>query len=153
MYSKTESSEIKQAFWTAFGKYMALHPISRSAKINWINYKTGVKHLYFKMDADKTSATISIELNHPDLGVQELMFEQFRELKRLLESSLGEEWDWSLHDINSHQQTVSTIKTQLPGVSIFRKEDWPSIISFFKQRIVALHEFWNDAQYAFEVFL
>jgi hypothetical protein len=153
LYSKTESSGIKQAFWTAFGQFMALQPNSRTAKINWINYKTGVKHLYFKMDADQTSATISIELNHPDLGVQELMFEQFRELKRLLETSLGEEWHWSLHEMNSHQQTVSTISTRLTGVSIFRKEDWPNIISFFKSRILALNEFWSDAQYAFELFL
>lgn len=153
MYSKTESSEIKQAFWTAFGQFMSLQPTSNASKINWINYKTGVKHLYFKMDADSKSATISIELNHPDLGVQELMFEQFRELRKLLENNIGEEWEWNVHELNAHQQTISTIKTMLPGVSIFRKEDWPAMISFFKQRIVALHDFWEDARYAFEFFL
>ena len=104
------------------------------------------------MDADHKSASISIELIHPDPGVQELMYEQFREFQSLLENTLGEKWEWNLHVPNAHHKTVSTIRTQLTGVSIFKKEDWPAIISFLKQRIVALHDFWEDAQYSFEIF-
>jgi len=153
LYSKTESSEIKQAFWTAFGQFMSLQPTLNASKVNWINYKTGVKYLYFKMDADQKSTSISIELSHPDLGVQELMYEQFGELRRLLENTVGEKWEWSLHEANAQQRTISTIKAQLPGVSIYNKEDWPTMISFLKQRMMALHEFWENAQYAFEIFL
>jgi hypothetical protein len=38
----------------------------------------------------------------------------------------------------------------MEGVSIFNKEDWPKLISFFKPRIVALDEFWNMVKYSFE---
>ncbi len=38
----------------------------------------------------------------------------------------------------------------LNGVSIFNKEDWPQLISFFKQRIIALDQFWSTARYGFE---
>ncbi|RYZ23162.1 MAG: DUF4268 domain-containing protein, partial [Chitinophagaceae bacterium] len=33
---------------------------------------------------------------------------------------------------------------------IFRREDWPELISFFKPRIVALDAFWSEAKYFFE---
>ena len=53
-------------------------------KINWINYKTGVKGIQFKMNAKGNKAQISIEINHPDLIHQELIFEKFGELKKIL---------------------------------------------------------------------
>ena len=81
MYSKDEASQIRQAFWTTFGQYIAPQLSADGLKINWVNYKTGIKYLYFKMDADKRSATIEILIAHPDAGIQELFFEQFIELK------------------------------------------------------------------------
>jgi hypothetical protein len=153
LYSKAESSETKQAFWTAFGQFMALQPVSQSTKISWINYKTNVKHLNFRMNADNSSATVSIEINHPDIGVQALMFAQFEELRRLLELELEEVWDWNLHTVGSDGRTISTIRKKIHGVSIYRKEDWPEIIGFFKPRIMALHEFWKNASDAFDLFM
>jgi hypothetical protein len=84
MYSKDEASQLKQAFWTTFGQYITPQLSADGLKINWINYKTGIKHLYFKMEADNKSASISINITHPDKGIQELFFEQFLEVKTLL---------------------------------------------------------------------
>lgn len=152
MYSKDQASQIKQAFWTAYGQYMALQPSAEGLRINWINYKTGIKQLAFKMQVDKKSAWIGIELSNPDLTIQQLLFEQFEEYKKLLTGILGEEWQWELHSTDEYGKTVCKIYTVLPGVSIFNKEDWPKLISFFKPRIIALDEFWNDARYGFELF-
>ena len=152
MYSKDQASQIKQAFWTAYGQYMALQPSAEGLRINWINYKTGIKHLAFKMQVDKKSAWIGIELSNPDLTIQQLLFEQFEENKKLLTGILGEEWQWELHSTDEYGKTVCKIYTVLPGVSIFNKEDWPKLISFFKPRIIALDEFWSDARYGFELF-
>ena len=49
MYSKAEATQLRQAFWTAFGQYMAPVPSAEGETTNWINYKTGFKHLYFRM--------------------------------------------------------------------------------------------------------
>lgn len=152
MYSKDQASRLKQEFWTSFGQYIAPQPSAEGLKINWINYKTGVKHLFFKMHADNKYASIGIELTHPDAGVRELLFEQFKEFRRLLEDQLQEEWEWELFATDEYGKNISRIYKILPGVSIFRKEDWPALISFFKPRMIALDEFWNDAQYSFEVF-
>lgn len=150
MYSKDEASQIRQAFWTAFGQYISPQLSADGLKVNWVNYKTGIKHLYFKMDADKKSAFIAIEIAHPDAGVQELFFEQFVEIKTLLNSYLNEEWEWALHDRDENGKTISRIYKRLPGVSIYNRNDWPTLISFFKPRIIALDEFWSVGQYSFE---
>jgi hypothetical protein len=152
LYSKDEISRLKQEFWTVFGQFLALQPSAEGLKINWVNYKTGIKHLYFKMEASKFEATIAIEITHDDLGIQELMFEQFLEFRNLLKSYLNEEWDWQLHIPDENGRMVSRIQKTLKSVSIYQKADWPAIISFFKTRIVILDEFWMDAQYSFDVF-
>lgn len=120
--------------------------------MNWVNYKTGIKHVYFKMQADKRSASIAIEISHPDPGIQELFFEQFKEYRNILTGALGETWDWQLHTTDEYGKTTSRISKQIEGVSIFNKNDWPALISFFKPRIIALDEFWNDVKYGFDAF-
>lgn len=150
MYSKDEASQLKQAFWTTFGQYISPQLSAEGLKVNWINYKTGIKYLYFKMEADKRSASIAIEIAHPDAGIQELFFEQFKELKILLHSALNENWDWQLHAPGDCGKPVSRVFKRVDGVSIFNKNDWPALISFFKPRIIALDEFWSDAKYAFD---
>ena len=53
-------------------------PGANGDTINWLNYKTGIKHLYFRMDADNDQATIAIDLSHPDRLVQQQYFEQLQ---------------------------------------------------------------------------
>ncbi|MES2830021.1 MAG: DUF4268 domain-containing protein [Bacteroidota bacterium] len=152
MYSKDEITKLKQEFWTVFGQYMALQLSSEGFKINWVNYKTGIKHLHFKMDADSKHASIGIEINHSNTSIQELIFEQFKQFKTLLHNQLAEEWIWEMHAKDSFGKTVSKISTKIDKVNIFRKEDWPEIISFLKPRLIALDEFWNDARHSFSSF-
>ena len=150
MYSKEQASHLKHTFWTAFGQYMSPVLSAEGEKVSWINYKTGIKHVYFRMQAGSKSASIAIELTHPDAGIQELYFQQFTELKTLLQNAVGEEWDWQLHATGEHGETMSRIAAELPAVSIFNQADWPQLISFFKPRIIALDAFWADAKYAFD---
>lgn len=152
MYSKEQSSAIKQEFWTAFGQYMALTRNADGERVNWINYKTGIKHMHIKMQADHKSAYLAIEISHSEPGIQELFFEQFQEYKKILHEMLHEEWSWELHVSNEYNKTITRIYTNLYGVNIFKKEDWPTLISFFKQRMIILDEFWSNAQHQFEIF-
>ncbi|MCW3073717.1 MAG: hypothetical protein JWP69_786 [Flaviaesturariibacter sp.] len=150
MYSKKEASELRQQFWTAFGQYMLPIAGAEGEKINWINYKTGEKEVYFKMAADSKSASISIEMAHKDLGLQQIYFDQFQQLRNLLQSVLTEEWDWEPQVADEHNRTISRIITRVDGVNIFDRNDWPKLISFFKPRLIALDAFWSSAKYAFE---
>ncbi|MEJ8756946.1 DUF4268 domain-containing protein [Pontibacter sp. H259] len=150
MYTREQASQLRQAFWTAFGQYIAPQLSADGYRTNWSNYKTGFKHVYFRMRAEKKYATISIELTHPDPEIQELYFEQFQELKGILHDTLGEEWEWDLHTEDEDGRTVSRIHKDIAQVNVFNQDDWPQLISFFKPRIIALDEFWSNSKYSFD---
>jgi Domain of unknown function (DUF4268) len=150
MYSKTEVTQLRQAFWTTFGHYMAPVPSAEGVPTNWINYKTGLKHVFFRLHADARHATIGIELTHPDASIRELFFEQLRELKPLLQEAVGEPWRWEADTTDANGQPISRVFTELTPVNLFSRDDWPALISFFKPRLLALDEFWSTGQYAFD---
>jgi len=150
MYSKQEAAQLRQEFWTAFGQYMSPVLSAEGEKVNWVNYKTGEKNIAFRMRADNKTGSIAIELTHKDKDIQQLYFEQLLELKKFLQAATGEDWRWQLHTTDEYGRPVSRIYAEIEGVSIFRKEDWPRLISFFKQRVVALDEFWSNVKYSFE---
>ena len=129
MYTKQEISKQKQAFWTAFGRYMKPVLSSEGEAISWLNYKTGNKQVSFKMEVDTREAEISIVLHDP------AYYGRFVQLKGVLFAELGEDdWIW---------QPGGLIQKRLTGVNIFKNEDWPAIISFLKPRIIALDSFWS----------
>ncbi len=92
MYTREQASQLRQAFWTTFGQYMAPVLSAEGLKANWLNYNTGFKHLYFRMHADNKKASIAIEITHPDPELQEFFMEQFAALKNVLHEILSEEW-------------------------------------------------------------
>jgi hypothetical protein len=150
VFTREEASRIKTEFWTTFGRYMSSIRSADGLEINWVNYHTKIKDLYFRMDAGKKSAAIFISMEHRDPEIQQLYFEQFLEYKTLLHTTLQEEWQWQLHVSVADGKIISRIYKELPGVSVFNKDHWPALISFFKQRIIALDSFWDDARYGFE---
>jgi hypothetical protein len=150
MFTRQEASRLKQEFWTVFGRYMRPVLSADGSKVNWVNYHTRVKGVYFRMEAGNRLATISISVEHTDAGMRELYFQQFAELKNMLEETVKEQWTWELAAIDEHGRIVSRIYSEMPDVSVLNRDDWPALISFFKRRIIALDAFWNDARYAFE---
>lgn len=151
MYKRQEASHIREEFWTTFGRYMSPVPSAEGLRINWINYKTGLKHVYFRMDVNQNSAVISITIEHREAGLRELYFQQFEEFKTLLHNLLGEQWNWQLQVHVDNTKVIAKIYKELSGVSVFNKDHWPDLISFFKPRIIALDQFWEDARHSFEV--
>jgi hypothetical protein len=149
MFTREQASLIKQEFWTTFGKYMSPIPSAEGNRINWVNYHTRVKNVYFRMDAGTKSAVIYIAIQHADPGIQELYFEQFLELKELLHATLQEEWEWQLHALTADGNVTTRIYKEISDVSVFNKDQWPELISFFKQRIIALDSFWENAKHTF----
>lgn len=150
MYKREEISKIKQGFWTAFGRYMRPVMSAEGLPVNWINYKTGINGIHFKMDAARDHAVIMISLTNNSLMLQ-AHFDQFLQLKAILQQTLGEDdWIWQQPDAAAHGKQTITISKMLEEVNVLRESDWPGIISFLKPRIIALDEFWSMAKPAFE---
>ena len=150
MYSKEEASKLRQQFWIAFGKYMKPIPSADGLPINWVNYKTGVKNVFFKMNADQRKTTISIEITHQDEETRAIYFEQFKALKLLFSDAVNEDWAWEQSVLNEYGIPFAQISISLTGISIFNQKNWPEIISFLKTRIIALNLFWVDVKPIFE---
>lgn len=74
MYSKLDASRLRQDFWTAFGQYMAPVPSAEGLKVNWINYKTGVKNFRFAMDAGTREASVMIVIHHPEEDMRRMYY-------------------------------------------------------------------------------
>lgn len=142
MYSKQQASQIKQTFWTSFGQYMQPVPSAGGDKVNWVNYKTGVKNIYFRLKVEKSYASISIELKQE----QYVLLQQ---IKPLLQTMMGEQWNWEQRAEDESGKPISRVFIELAGVNIFNETDWPRIISFLKPRIMALDAFWTEVKDGF----
>jgi Domain of unknown function (DUF4268) len=151
MYTKAEASAVKQKFWTSYGKYMQPVPSASGEKVNWINYKTGIKGIYFKMDANKDFAFISIEIFLPDKTLEHLYYQTFRNLAKQFVEVVGVGWEMKENVVTNDYKSVSIIYSELQNVNIFRESDWPNIIGFLKKNIILLDEFWNSYKPAFEL--
>ena len=134
----------------AFGRYLAPYNNSEGRRINWINYHTGFKYVYFRMEADQEQASLSIELMHPDEFLRELFFDKLKSFRAMLAGALGEEWNWEQECFDETGKKFARIFIALKGVNVYNQNEWPQVISFLKPRIIALDRFWNEVKDAFE---
>ena len=151
MYTKEEASAVRQKFWTGFGRYMQPVPSASGEKINWVNYKTGIKGISFKMNADNNRAMLAVEISTADEEVRMKYFGIFLNFKKAFEQAAGKDWDFTENFATENGLAISRISTELNGINIFRESDWPQIISFLKKNMIALDGFWNEYQHAFDL--
>ncbi len=144
MYGKDEAKELKTLFWTSFGKYMRKHKTEYGSKIQWINYKTGVKDIYFRLDADKRTAKVCVDLQHRDEGIRELFYDQFLEVKTVFSDMTGQDWVWLKDYTNEYGHSMSRLFVELEGVNMYNKDHWAGIFTFYENALVGLDEFWNE---------
>ena len=150
MYTREDSARLRQAFWTAFGQYMALAPGAGGEKVNWLNYKTGVRYLQFKTEAERDGAAVAIVLSHPDIQEQQAYYELLLQSKKMLEGQTMEAWQWQPPTPGEQGKIASRVYCRLAGVDVFNQADWPAIISFLKPRLMALDAWWQEARWGFE---
>lgn len=150
MYTKEQASKIRSQFWMRFGQYMKPVPGSGGDMVNWLNYKTGVRNIFFHMDVNEEGATVAIEIKHPDDVERERYYQQFLALGKLLEEVTGFAWQWENARFLTGEKTYSIIYQSLSEVNVLQENNWPKIIEFLKLRIIALDKFWNLVKDGFE---
>ena len=80
MFSKEESRQLRELFWTSYGK---------SFPRKWLLYNTKIKNVSLKFQADRKTASVCIDIEHEDEIDRLIQFEKFESLKSILESSSG----------------------------------------------------------------
>jgi hypothetical protein len=151
VYTKEEASLVRQKFWTKFGKYMQPVPSATGEDVHWINYKTGIKGIAFKMNADNNRAIVEIEIALKDEQLQHKYFHIFKMYEKEFDKMAANNWSFEKNFTDGYGKNFSYIFTQISPINIFRETDWPTIISFLKTNIMALDVFWADYKVAFEL--
>ncbi len=146
MYTKQEATLLRQQFWTTLGQYLKPIPSAGGQKVNWINYKTGVRYIHFAMTAEENQAVLSIVLSHPEMTTRNTGRNMLLSLKPVFEKMVPGTWYWE--EAVRQDLRMSVI---LEHVSVYRQQDWPALIAFFKQGIVGLDAFWELHKEFFEM--
>jgi hypothetical protein len=143
MSDKDTASAMSNQFFTALGLYMAPVPSSGGEKTNWINYKTGQKNIFFRVEIFSNSCQIGILLNDPDATIRLRQYNKLKEFSLFFKQEAGDRWTWNENSIDKDGKMVSRIYDSLEGFSVYNKYDWPMLISFLKPRFIALDAFWG----------
>ncbi|MGB0933627.1 MAG: DUF4268 domain-containing protein [Lishizhenia sp.] len=144
MFSKEELRNRKALFWNEFRAIMTLERSVSGRKVNWINYNSGIKFLFIRLDATSKKATFSIDIQPKDDGIREIVYEQFTELKKVLESEFSQPGIWEEAFVLPSQQEISRIYWELDNVNMFRREDKQKIFDFFKDNLLAFDRFYSE---------
>ena len=145
MFTKEEASKLKSEFWTTLGQYLKPVPSVDGEKVNWINYKTGVKGIQYKMNAEKNYAFAGVDI----LGTEDRR-NQLLQVFETLSEQLSPNLIWVQDAETDSGELVHRLYNDAEEISIFRKADWPELISFFKENIIAFDKFWVENKFIFE---
>ncbi|TNE96972.1 MAG: DUF4268 domain-containing protein [Bacteroidetes bacterium] len=143
MLSKEERKERNTMFWDAFRKEMRKTPSSTGRNIDWINYPSQVKDVYIRMETSGNKACFCIDIQPKDDGIRALIYEQMTELKRLLESEMGEA-TWNEFDRVFTGRNVSRISWCKEDLNFYQDEDLSEIRAFFKEKLISFDRFYQE---------
>ena len=109
-----------------------------------MNYPTQIKRLFFRMEADETSARLCIDLQFLSKGIREIYYLQFQELENKLSEALSSDVNFVFEYEHWNGKTISRIYCQLDGVNINNKADWEKTHSFLRDNFLSLDAFWEE---------
>lgn len=144
MFSKEEAKKIRQNFWITFGKRTALLPVDYGSKKKWILFKTGVKDLSFKFEAERKYARVCIDFEQQNMDKRIKFWEKFESIKTILNEAVEDELVWDELFSLENGKEISRIYCQLDGVSLYNEKKWPEIFDFFVVNMNAIENVFLD---------
>ena len=135
MFSKEESRQLRQEFWTSFGK---------SFPRKWILYDTKIKGVAFKFHFDTKSALVALDLED-DLETRINTWEKLLSLKTILKDNYLPEAIFEEEYYLDNGKEISRIYIPLEQkVSIHNKNTWQEVMVFFNTTMDKFETFFTD---------
>ncbi|MHA7944396.1 DUF4268 domain-containing protein [Formosa sp. 3Alg 14/1] len=135
MFSKEESRELRELFWTSFGK---------SFPRKWILYDTKIKGFSFKFHFDTKSAFVTLDVEH-DLENRIKHWEKLESLKSILRDDYLPEAIFEEEFLLDNGKEISRIYVPLDQkVSIHNKNTWQEVMVFFNENMSKFESFFMD---------
>ncbi|WP_434035903.1 DUF4268 domain-containing protein [Formosa sp. 4Alg 33] len=135
MFSKEESRELRELFWTSFGK---------SFPRKWILYDTKIKGFSFKFHFDTKSAFVTLDVEH-DLENRIKHWEKLESLKSILRDDYLPEAIFEEEFLLDNGKEISRIYVPLDQkVSIHNKNTWQEVMVFLNENMSKFESFFED---------
>ena len=135
MFSKEESKQIRQDFWTLFGKRF---------QRKWMLYNTGIKDVDFKFSFEDRRAIVSIDFVQDDDFYKEYFFEKFESFKSILRDEVSKDLIFDDHYLLPSGKEIARIYVYKEGVKITKKTDWPLVYEFFHEYMNKFESFYAE---------
>ncbi|WP_435132517.1 DUF4268 domain-containing protein [Formosa sp. A9] len=135
MFSKEESRQLRELFWTSFGK---------SFPRKWLLYNTKIKGFSFKFYFDTKSALVALDVEE-DLENRIKYWEKLESLKSILKDDYLPEAIFEEEFILENGKEISRIYVPLnEKVSIHNKNSWQIVMTFFNENMSLFEAFFED---------
>ena len=135
MFSKEESRQIREEFWTSFGK---------SFPRKWILYNTKIKGFSFKFHFDTKKALIALDLED-DLENRITYWEKLLAMKNILQEEFLPEVIFEETYFLENGKELSRIYVPLDAkVSIHNKNSWQEVMEFFNEKMNLFEAFFEE---------
>ena len=142
MFSKKESKQLRQLFWTSFGK---------SFPRKWILYDTKIKGLSLKFHFDNNSALVALDLED-DLENRIHYWEKLTSLKSIIWSDYLPEAIFEKTYLLENGKEISRIYLALnQKVSIHNKNSWQDVMVFLNEQMILFEAFFEEYREVFDV--
>ena len=132
MFSKEEAKQVRQDFWTFFGKRYDR---------KWTLYNTKIKDVVLKFSMEDSRAIISVDIEHDDELFRHYYFEKFESFKSIMCEEINEDLIFDKAYELKSGKIISRIYIFMDGVKITRKTDWPDVYEFFHENMDKLESF------------
>ncbi|MDC1540559.1 DUF4268 domain-containing protein [Flavobacteriaceae bacterium] len=134
MFSKSQSKQLRQEFWTSFGK---------SFPRKWIRYNTKVKGLSFKFHFDTKTAYVALCFDMtPDK--QNAYWSSIKSHKSILESDYFPEIRFEKELQVSEDKILPAVYVSIPSkVSIHNKSTWKTTMEFLNESMIKFEDFYS----------
>jgi hypothetical protein len=144
MLSKEELKKTKIEFWQDFKKHISKFRSTSGKKVNWLNYPTEIKDLYFRLEVEKNSISVNFDFQFKDSSVRAVFWEQMHELKNVFEQELGNDAIWIENCSSEYVNHFSRIQWKKEGLNYLNKTHQDEIFTFFEQKLIAFDEFYQN---------
>ncbi|NNK39076.1 MAG: DUF4268 domain-containing protein [Winogradskyella sp.] len=135
MFSKEESRQLREAFWTSFGK---------SFPRKWTLYNTKIKGLSFKFHFDTKKALVALDID-ANLEQRIELWENLSALKSILTRDYLPGAVYSEDYVLDNGKIISRIYVILPSkVSIHNKDSWQEVMVFFNTTMSLFEDFFDE---------
>ncbi|WAC02283.1 DUF4268 domain-containing protein [Lacinutrix neustonica] len=135
MFSQEESKQLKQEFWTSFGK---------SFPRKWLLYHTKIKGFSFKFQFDNKQAAVVLDLED-DLENRITYWEKLQSLETILKTDFLPDAIFEEAYFLENGKEISRVSVVLDQkVSIHNKNTWQDVMLFFNEHMALFEAFFYE---------